>query len=93
MPRKYEWVGFSAAILTIISFFSLVHHNHKLQDTRSLSPHWLFATFIIQLLWFIYAIANDIRPSLVSVPLVILGLFYLSYLKIKLDTNIISDYI
>ena len=93
MPRKYEWIGFSAAILTIISFFSLVHHNYKLQDTTSLSPSWLFATFIIQLLWFIYAIANDIRPSLVTTPLVMIGVFYLSYLKIKLDTNIISDYI
>ena len=93
MPRKYEWVGFSAAILTIISFSSLVHHNYTLQDTTSLSPYWLFTSFILQVLWFIYSIVNDIRPTLVSAPLVILGLFYLSYLKIKLDTNIISDYI
>ena len=93
MPKKYEWVGFSAAILTIISFFSLVHHNHKLQDTKSLSPYWLFTSFILQLLWLIYSMANDIRPTLVSAPLIILGLFYLSYLKIKLETNIISDYI
>jgi len=89
MARKLESIGFIAAILTIISFYSLVYHNHSIQNTTSLSPIWLGTTFLIQVLWLIFSIANDIRPTLLSAPISIIGLFYLIYLKLKLETNII----
>ena len=89
MNRKLELIGFIAAILTVFSFYSLVYHNYVLQNTTSLSPLWLGTTFLIQILWLIFAVANGIRPTLISVPLSIIGLFYLIYLKLKLETDII----
>ena len=89
MNRKLELIGFIASILTVLSFYSLVYHNHVLQNTTSLSPLWLGTTFLIQILWLIFAVANGIRPTLISAPLSIIGLFYLIYLKIKLETDII----
>tara|TARA_B110000285_G_C14791349_1_gene453160 strand:- start:305 stop:574 length:270 start_codon:yes stop_codon:yes gene_type:complete len=89
MKRKLEYIGFIAAILGTISFYSLVYHNYNLQDTTSISPYWLVMSIIIQILWLIFGISNNIRPTIVSAPLVIIGLVYLIYLKLKLETDII----
>jgi len=89
MKRKLEYIGFISAILGVISFYSLVYHNYILQDTSSISPYWLVMSVIIQILWLIYGITNNIRPSIVTSPLFIIGLLYLIYLKIKLETDII----
>jgi uncharacterized protein with PQ loop repeat len=89
MKRKLEYIGFTSVILGIISFYSLVYHNYILQDTTSVSPIWLGMSVIIQILWLIYGITNNIRPTIISSPLFIIGLLYLIYLKIKLETDII----
>jgi uncharacterized protein with PQ loop repeat len=89
MARKLELIGFIAAILGVLSFYSLVYHNHNLQNTTSLSSYWLGLSVIIQTLWLIFGLTNNIRPTLISSPLIIIGLFYLIYLKLKLETDII----
>jgi uncharacterized protein with PQ loop repeat len=89
MNKKLESIGFMAAILGIISFYILVYHNYKLQNTTSLSSYWLGLSVLIQIFWLIYGLTNSIRPTILSAPLVIIGLLYLIYLKIKLETDII----
>ena len=89
MTRKHEYIGFIAAILGVLASYSLVYHNYNLQDTTSISSYWLIMSLIIETLWLIYGISNNIRPTIVSAPIVIMGLLYLSYLKLKLDTDII----
>jgi uncharacterized protein with PQ loop repeat len=92
MGKKYDILGYIASILGIISFVTLVIHNHYEQDTDSLSPYWLIFGIIIQILWFTYGYINKVYPLLLAPPIILSGYLYLSYLKIKLETNIISNY-
>ena len=89
MNRKFESIGFMGAILGVISFYILVYHNYKLQNTTSISSYWLGLSVLIQIFWLIYGVTNNIRPTILSAPLVIIGLLYLIYLKLKLETDII----
>ena len=89
MTKKYEWIGFTAAIVGVLSYYSLVYHNYIIQDTASLSFIWLFVTVALQVLWFIFGMANQIRPTIFAAPFVIIGAIYLIYLKLKLDTDIL----
>jgi uncharacterized protein with PQ loop repeat len=89
MIHKYEWIGFIAAIAGVLSYYSLVYHNYVLQNTASLSFIWLIVTLLLQILWFIFGMANKIRPTILAAPLVAIGATYLIYLKLKLDTDIL----
>lgn len=89
MAKNYELIGFIAAIGSVVSYYALVYHNYILQDTTSLSFLWLFLTVALQLLWFIYGLANNIKPNMVASPLLIIGAIYLIYLKLILDTDIL----
>jgi len=86
---KYEHVGLLAAILSLISFYSLVFHNFKVQNTTSLGWVWLFSGILTQMCWAIYAYANNILPSQILSPLMIIGFLSLTFLKVKLESNIL----
>ena len=90
MGVKYEWIGFIAAIIGTVSFYTLVYHNYVTQDTTSLSFTWLIVTIILQLLWLIFGLVNNIRPTILASPLGAIGAMYLLYLKLKLETNILK---
>ncbi len=89
MVKNYEWIGFIAAIGGVVSYYTLVYHNYIIQDTSSLSFTWLFLTVVLQLLWFIYGVANNIKPTILASPLLVIGAIYLIYLKLILDTDIL----
>jgi uncharacterized protein with PQ loop repeat len=89
---KHEWIGFSAVIISVFSFYTLVYHNYQIQNTQSLSLGWLFTATILQSLWFIFGIINNIRPTILMSPLMLPGLLYLIYLKVKLETHFIQRY-
>ena len=85
MANKYEIIGLLASFLGVINFYILVYHNYQEQDTSSLSPLWLVISSLIQILWFIYGYVNKLIPVYITSPLILLGMFYLVYLKWKLD--------
>jgi len=85
MTNKYEIFGLLASFLGVINFYILVYHNYKEQDTSSLAPLWLIISSLIQILWFIYGYVNKLRPVYITAPLILLGMFYLVYLKWKLE--------
>jgi len=88
---KFQNIGLLAAGLTLISFYSLVYHNFKIQDPTSLSWIWLGIGILVQILWIIFAYANNILPSMILSPLMLFGFFSLLYLKVKIETNIFKN--
>ena len=85
MANKYENIGLLASLLGVINFYILVYHNYQEQDTSSLAPLWLLISSLIQILWFIYGYVNKLIPVYITSPLILLGMFYLVYLKWKLE--------
>jgi uncharacterized protein with PQ loop repeat len=88
--EKLRWVGIVASILGLFSFARLLIHNYKVQDTQSLSWDWLLFNVVIQILWGSWAYANHVIPVLITIPIYLGGLIYLTYLKTVLETNIMS---
>jgi len=87
---NFQIIGLLAAGINLISFYSLVIHNYQIQDPTSLSWTWLFLGICVQILWMIFGFANEILPSMILAPLILLGYLSLLYLKVKLETDIIS---
>lgn len=87
---KFQSIGILAAAINLISFYSLVIHNFQIQDPTSLSWTWLFLGIGVQILWMIFGFANEILPSMILAPLILLGYLGLLYLKVKLETDLIS---
>lgn len=86
--ENFQIIGLLAAGINLISFYSLVIHNFQIQDPTSLSWTWLFLGIGVQILWMIYGFANEILPSMILAPLILLGYLGLLYLKVKLETDI-----
>ena len=87
--NKFQYIGLLAATLSLISFYSLVIFNFNIENTLSLSWLWLLSGIITQFFWLIYAYANNILPSKILAPLMIVGFISLIFLKLKLETNIL----
>jgi len=88
---KLQHIGLLASGISLISFYSLVYHNFEIQDPTSLSWTWLFLGIIIQILWIIFGVTNEILPIMILAPLILFGYVTLLYLKIKLETNILKN--
>lgn len=87
---KLQHIGLMAAVLTFISFYSLVIHNFQIQDPKSLPWIWLGTGIIVQILWLIFGFVNEILPIMILSPLILAGLLSLLYLKVKLETNLLK---
>ena len=87
--QKYQWIGLTAAVISVSSFYSLVYHNFSVNDTNSLSWYWLFSGIFLQGLWGLYGYSNYILPTMILTPLITIGFLALLYLKVKLDTDFI----
>jgi len=88
---KLQHIGLMAAGLTFISFYSLVYHNWMIQDPTSLSWIWLGTGIIVQILWLIFGFVNEILPTMILSPLILVGFLSLLYLKVNLQTNFFKN--
>jgi uncharacterized protein with PQ loop repeat len=88
---KLQHIGLMAAGINLFSFYSLVFHNWIIQDPTSLSWMWLGTGIIVQILWSIFGFVNEILPTMILSPLILVGFLSLLYLKVKLETNLFKN--
>lgn len=81
--RQFEHIALIAGTLTLIAFSNLVYIVHKTKITKNFSYVWIFLTIIAQTLLLFYGIINGTYGIYITSTGILLGVFYILYVKMK----------
>ena len=82
---KYQWIAFIAGILTILALSNLIYGVHLTKQTEHLTFTWIGLVLSSKILLVLYGILNKSYGIYLPASLVILGLFYVLYVKLTYD--------
>lgn len=80
---KYEYLASISLLLNISSFFTLIEHVYKTGDTGDFTWFYLFGNIISQILLIIYAKINNAWGIYIPTILILTGISYILFVKIK----------
>jgi len=87
---KYQIIAVISGILTIIAFSSLVIRVHITKITEHLTLTWIFLVLLAQTLLLIYGLLNNSYGIYVPAVLLLIGVMYILYIKIKYNDNALN---
>ena len=84
---KYQLLAIISGILTILGFSNLIINVHTTKNTKHLTFIWLFLIFLSQILLIVYGILNNIHVIYFQALILVIGLLYILYVKLKYEVN------
>ncbi len=63
---KLEFIGLTAATLSVIGLLPQVYKSYKTKHTRDISLKWLILSLSAHILWFVYGISNMVLPVMIA---------------------------
>lgn len=84
---KYPFIFFMAGMLTLLAFSSLVYKTHITKQADNLTYEWILLVILSQSLLLIYGLLNNLYSTYLPAFIILLGLFYIGYIKINYETN------
>jgi uncharacterized protein with PQ loop repeat len=82
---KYQWIATTAAILSAIGIYPLINNVIITQDTKSFSYNWILMGFVVNILWIIYGISNNLYIVSILSVVYLYSYFILLFLKVKYE--------
>ena len=80
---KYQIIAGIAGTLTLLALSTLIHRVYKSQNTEHLTYTWIFLVLAAQSLLVIYGILNEAYGIYLPASLVVLGVSYILFVKLK----------
>jgi len=81
--KYFEIIGFLAAIITTVAFFSQVIKVYKTQNTQSISLSMYIVFSIGILLWLVYGFYLNSLPMIIANAITLVSSIYILYMKLK----------
>ena len=82
---KLEFIGLTAAILSVLGLLPQVYKSYKTKHTRDISLKWLILSLSAHILWFVYGISNTLLPVMIASSSVCVMTTALIFMKAKWD--------
>ena len=81
--KHYEWIIFTAGIIGLTSFSTLLRHVYKTHNTDSLPWIWIIMNITAQCFSITYALIKGAYGMYIPGFIFISGLLFLLYMKVK----------
>ena len=87
MEPKCKYIFIVAGILNVLAFSHLVYNVYITKQADALTYSWILLVTLSSSLLLIYGILNNLFYTYLPAFIILLGLFYIAYIKMNYETN------